>query len=221
MSIRIFLLPGYGEDHRAFRQLSGHLQDFELVPVDYRPVLANIPITAMNSKRMAQQLIRQYKITQFDKLVGHSMGGFFSFQIREILGNDICMIGSFCDPGKIIHLTPIRQLTPLMAATGISKTPMARNYLHKKVVGKPHEEVMMEVVNNFRSFRNIDLAKLSLVTLENKLSTNLPNPLRIHADDDRVVRTPDEAYIKVDGGHFSLNLHPREVVDAMETFLNN
>ena len=29
------------------------------------------------------------------------MGGYFSFQIRELIGTDIIMIGSFNDPKKI------------------------------------------------------------------------------------------------------------------------
>lgn len=220
MSARILLLPGYGEDQRAFQDLSPYLRDFELVHVDYRPVLADIPITAMNSRSMARQIVKKYKVTPSDKLVGHSMGGYFSFHMREILGNEICMIGSFCDPGKIIHLTPIRQLTPLMAATGLSKTRAARNYIHSRVIGKPHEKTMMEVVDNFRSFRNMELAKLSLVTLEKKSYSQLPNPLRIHADNDRVVRPPDEGYIRTPGGHFNLNLYPEKVYEAMQTFLN-
>jgi len=220
MRKRLILFPGYGEDARAFEQLLPFLQDFDIVHVDYRQVLPKIPFTKTNSHHIARLLIAHYRISPFDRLVGHSMGGYFSCRIREIMGNDICMIGSFSDPARIIHTTPVPHLTPLFVATGFSKSIMARQYLQKRVAGKPHEAVMMGVVDNFRTFRNQDLAKLALITLEKKRPSKYPNPLRIHAEDDRVVRPPDEDFVKVPGGHFCINLYPKEVADAMHLFLH-
>lgn len=221
MKKRIFLLPGYGEDHRAFRQLAPYLDSFDLIPVDFRTVLGKLSVFSMSSEKFAKLLVSHYHIRDKDLLVGHSMGGYISFQIRELQGNSIAMIGSFSDPGKIVHLVPDWPiLTPVFAGTGFSKTQAAKDFLRKKVAGKEFEHAMMEVVDNFRTFRNEELLKLSLLTLEKKPTSQLPNPLRIHADNDRTVRPPDEIYHKVDGGHFCLNLYPEQVFNAMETFLH-
>jgi hypothetical protein len=220
MKKKVFLLPGYGEDHRAFRQLAPYLKDVELVPVDFRSVLGKLSVFSMSSDKLAKKLVQHYHIRERDQLVGHSMGGYISYQIRELQGNDICMIGSFSDPGKIIHLVPDWPvMTPVFAGTGLSKTKRAQEYLRKRVAGRAFEHAMMEVVENFKTFRNEELLKLSLLTLEKKPGSTLPNPLRIHADDDRTVRPPDEHYQKVEGGHFCLNLHPEQVFNAMETFI--
>jgi hypothetical protein len=220
MKKRIFLLPGYGEDApRAFRELAPFLNDFELIPVDFRPVLRKTMLWEMTGENFAKNLIRYYKIKEQDLLVGHSMGGYFSYQIREIAGNEICMLGSFSDPGKVIHMTPIPVLTPVMAVSGLMKTPFAKDFLKKRIQGKPFEEVMLEVVDNFKTYGNDELFKLSLMTLENKKKSNLPNPLRLHDKSDRVVRQPDEEHILVPGGHFTLNLHPELVFEHMKGFL--
>jgi pimeloyl-ACP methyl ester carboxylesterase len=221
MKQRIFLLPGYGEDHRAFRQLAPYLGAFELIPVDYRAVLSKLSVFSMSSEKLAKMLVSHYHIRERDLLAGHSMGGYLSFHIRELQGNRICMIGSFSDPGKIVHLVPDWPvLTPVFAGTGFSKTKTARRFLQKKVAGRDFEQAMMEVVDNFRTFSNEELLKLSLLTLEKKPFSQLPNPLRIHADNDRTVRPPDESYHKVEGGHFCLNLYPEQVFNAMETFIH-
>jgi hypothetical protein len=220
MAQKIFLIPGYGEDFKAFRQLAPFLEGFELVPVDYREVLGKLPLWKVSSRRLAKVIAAHYGIQERDKLIGHSMGGYVSFQMREIQGNDICMIGSFSDPGKILHMVPNAPfMTSVFAGSGFSKTDMVRDYLQKRVAGRPIEQPMMEVVENFKRFKNEELLKLSLLTLEEKRASSLENPLRIHADDDRTVRVPDESYQKVEGGHFCLNLHPEQVFNAMQTFI--
>jgi hypothetical protein len=221
MAEKIFLIPGYGEDYKAFRQLAPFLDRFELIPVDYREVLGKLSLWEVSSRKLAKIIASHYGIREEDKLVGHSMGGYISYQLREIQGNDICMIGSFSDPGKIMHMIPQAPImTTVFAGSGFSKTELAKEYLRKRVAGRAFEQPMMEVVENFKNFRNEELLKLSLLTLEKKRPSGQENPLRIHADDDRTVKVPDEPYQKVDGGHFCLNLHPGQVFDAMQTFVN-
>ena len=78
----------------------------------------------------------------------------------------------------------------------------------------------MEVMGHFKDFTNEELFKLSwILTYDEKPISGLPNPLRIHAKDDRVVRTPDEPYVEVKGGHFPIDLDIEGVVAAMKDFL--
>lgn len=221
MKQRLFLIPGFGEDQQAFRQLAPYLADFELIYVDHRPVLDKILLFKMSSRRYAKHIAQHYGIRENDKIIGHSMGGYLAFQMREMFGNEICMIGAFSDPAKIIHLVPnLPLMTPIITASGFTKTEMARNYLQKKVAGKQIEQPLLEVLDNFKTFSNEQLFKLSLLTLEKKRESKLPNPLRIHAKDDSTIRYPYEPYEEVKGGHFCLNLYPEQVYQKMQVFLN-
>ena len=55
---------------------------------------------------------------------------------------------------------------------------------------------------------------------ENKIVSTLPNPLRIHDINDRIIAPPDENYIQTRGGHFCLNLYPEETYNGMKEFLD-
>ena len=219
MGSRIFFLPGYGEHKEVFNELAPMIHGYELKFIDYRMILSQVPVWKVNGREIAQLLVRHYGIREGDKLIGHSMGGYFSFLIREALGNDICMISSFSDPGKVIHMLPNPYFTPLLAVSGITKMPWAKNYMYRKVRGKAVERPMMNVIDGFKNFSNEDLFKLALITLEPKPVSILPNPLRLHAKDDKVVRIPDEPFVEVTGGHFPLNIVPGDIIKELSGFL--
>lgn len=220
MQKRIFLLPGFGEDDRCFEELKPYLSDFLLLPVDYRPVLDKFTFPFINVRRFAKALIQFYGIHPSDKLIGHSMGGYFSFQIRELTGSDICMIGSFNDPAKVIHtVQQVPRITQIAAMTGLIKTAALKKYMLEKVKNEHMRNIQSGVMDNFHTFTNTQLALMMEMNYEPKITSNLPNPLRIHDKHDRIVRAPDEPYVQVGGGHFCLNLHPKETFDAMHAFL--
>jgi hypothetical protein len=219
MSQKIFLLPGYGANERSFRHIRPFLAGHSMVDIDYRPVLQNMPLLGFSGRKLAKKLISTYNIRREDKLIGHSMGGYLSYHIRQIQGNKICMIASFSDPSRVIHLFDLPYLTPLLAGTGFSKTGLAKKYLQSQVAGKPYAFELMEIADNFSTFSNGDLYKMTLMTLEKDQSEGDACPLRIHSKEDRVVRPPNEPYIEVEGGHFCLNLFPEMVVEAMRPFL--
>lgn len=89
-----------------------------------------------------------------------------------------------------------------------------------KVKGKPIAKPLMEVMGHFKDFTNEELFKLSLIiTYDEKPISILPNPLRIHAKDDKVVRIPDQEFVEVKGGHFPMALDLEGVVAALRDFL--
>lgn len=221
MRKKLFLLPGFGEDSFCFRELSQYLKNYELIPIDYRPVLHKFSFPVISRKQFCRQLITQYNIQENDKLIGHSMGGYFSFQIREIIGNDICMIASFNDPGKLIHIIPqFPRATQIAALSGLLKTNILKNYLLNKIKDARYKDVQISVMDNFKNFSNTQLGLMMEMNMEECIPSNLPNPLRIHDKKDRVVAAPDQDYIQVNGGHFCLNLHAEETYLAMQDFLN-
>jgi len=220
MGKRLFLLPGFGEDERCFDELEQLISGYEKIHIDYRPVLNKFIFPLITVQQFARQLIKHYGIHPGDKLVGHSMGGFFSFQIRELIGCDICLIGSFSDPEKVFHTVPqVPRITQIAALTGIIKTAALKKYLLGKIKNEHIKNVQAGVMDNFHTFTNTQLALMSEMIYAPKIPSKLPNPLRIHDKRDRIVRPPDEPYIQMEGGHFCLNLYPQETLNSMKHFL--
>jgi pimeloyl-ACP methyl ester carboxylesterase len=220
MKKRIFLLPGFGEDTFAFDELASFIKGYTIIGVDYRPSLNKFIFPVITRNLFAKKLIEYYGIGPEDKLVGHSMGGYFAGQIRELQGNEICMIAAFSDPRKIKHVIPqFPRFSQVAALTGFVKSDYSKKFLLNKVKEEHYRLVLSKVLKNFHRFSNIQLALMSEMYFEEKIDSYLPNPLRIHDRHDRVVLPPDEAYIQVNGGHFCLNLYPEAVFQAMKEFL--
>lgn len=222
MQRRLFLLPGFGEDTFCFNELIPFINahKYQIIHIDYRPVLDHFTFPLITVQQFSRQLIRHYGIQPQDKLLGHSMGGYFSFQIRELIGTEICMIGSFNDPKKVIHVLPqFPRITLLAAMTGLVKTNLMKKYLLGKIKDERVKEVQSKIMDNFDNFTDNELALMIEMNYQPKIQSALPNPLRIHDKADRIVAPPDEAYIQVPGGHFCLNLHPETVYKHMKDFL--
>lgn len=220
MAKRIFLLPGFGENCSIYDPLIPYLKDYEILKVDYRKVLSQIPLWNTSGLNVVEALIKHYNIQPEDKLIGHSTGGYFSFLIREIQDNEICMISGFSEVSKVIHFLPNKHLTPFIAITGLIKSKYAKESTLKKVKGKPIEKALDQVMDQFHDFSNENLFKLAMIlTYDEKIISIKDNPLRIHAKDDKVVRTPQQDFIEVQGGHFPLALDLQGVVNALKGFL--
>jgi hypothetical protein len=223
MQKRLFLLPGFGEDTFCFNELIPFINNhkYEIIHVDYRPVLDKFTFPFITVQQFSRQLIKIYGIQKEDKLLGHSMGGYFSFQIRELIGTEICMIGSFNDPKKVIHMLPqFPRITLLAALTGLVKTNFLKKFLLSKIKDERVKEVQSKIMDNFDNFTDNELALMIEMNYQKKITSVLPNPLRIHDKADRIIAPPDEVYFQVKGGHFCLNLYPQETYAYMKDFLD-
>ncbi|MCP4121622.1 MAG: alpha/beta hydrolase [Bacteroidetes bacterium] len=218
---KIFLLPGFGENHRCYRNLVPLLRsDFELIHVDYRTILHRTSLFETSAYNTAKELIREYKIGPQDRMVGHSMGGYFSYVASTIQGNPVAMLGSFSDTDKIVRMTKNKLINYTATGFGFIKTPLMKAYLKKRVRNKQFLGEMLSVQDNFQSFSNEDMIKMLKISYGELLPPALEEPLRIHALDDKVVRTPDQDFREVSGGHFGLIFHPEEVYSNLEGWLN-
>lgn len=221
MKQRIFLMPGFGEDTFCFDEILPYLANFEIINVDYRSTLDKFIFPFIKLNEFTKQLVLDYKIQKEDKIIGHSMGGYFAFSIHSQIGTQICMVASFSDTKKLFHFFPkAPRLTQLNILSGFIKSNYLKAYLLKKIKDQNTKKIQSKVIDNFSTYTNIQLAKLMEMTYENKVDSNFPSPLRIHDKKDRIVMTPDEAFIQIEGGHFCLNLFPKETFDAMKDFLN-
>lgn len=222
MSTKLFLFPGFAEDTFCYNELIPLIKNYEFIHVDYRPILDKFTLPFITVQQFSNHLIKHYNIQPEDKIIGHSMGGYFAFQVREIIGTEICMIAGFNDPEKVIHILPqFPRITFLAAFSGLLKTSYLKNYLLSKIKDENYKNIQSKIMDNFNAFTNHELALMIEMNYQPKVKSNLPNPLRIHDKNDKVIAFPDEPYTQVKGGHFCLNLFPNETFAAMQDFLKN
>lgn len=216
MKQKIFLLPGFGENEKCFRNLRPFLKNFELVDVDYRPSLKKLDLWNTKPSGLAKVLIDNYQIQPNDLLVGHSMGGYFSHNISILNGNRTCLIGSFTDTNKIIRFTQNQLINHFVTGSGLIKTNLMRDYIQSRTRSAAIKKEMLSIHNNFHSFTNDAMLKMSILSFGEDLPPAQVEPFHIHAMDDTVVRPPSAPFEKVRGGHFSIVFHPDEVYEKME-----
>lgn len=209
---RIILLPGFSEDAFIFDEIKTSFIDFELVFVDYRKTLAECNLRNIDVWEFTKKLIKNYSITESDLLIGHSMGGYFSFAIRELISAEICMIASFNDPNKINRITKSKFISVLIARTGFIKSNYFQSMIKKPTIGKYFEKIFNAVIVNMKTFSHSQIAKMTALSFGDKLMSEKPNPLRIHARNDKIVRIPDDEFSEAKMGHFCLVLEPKEVL---------
>lgn len=206
MKQRILFLPGFGEDAFIFSALRKYFTDYTIVDVNYRKSLDVFSTSEIDVWKMSKTLIDAYQITEADILLGHSMGGYFSFVIRELISCQIIMLASFNDPNKVRRVIYNKTFNLSLAKLGFLNKTWFQNYLLKPSKGKYFEKEVTQVVRNFNSFSKSQLTKMMKLSFGEKIHSEHENPVRIHAKNDTVVRPPDEKYFECTLGHFCLLL---------------
>ncbi|RMG19259.1 MAG: hypothetical protein D6730_21815 [Bacteroidetes bacterium] len=217
---RIFLLPGFGEDVRIFRKLRPYLQGFELVDVEYEAVLNRFHLFNIHIQAFARQLATEYKMDQHDILIGHSFGGYTAHAIRQQLACEACLIASFTDPAKVRRRKGVSRWNNVpLIMLGMLKSAKARSVIEQVYAGRESLEEILSVMDNFRNFRQVNLAKQDLMMWQKPIPLRLEPSLRIHSRADRIVRYPDEPFEEVPGDHFNLVVHHQAVGELVAAWL--
>ncbi len=216
---RIFLLPGFGENEQTFRKLKSYFTNYELVDVDYRPLLALYSISNFTTRAFVNRLIITHKITENDILIGHSIGGNIAYNISQLTNSPTCLLCSFTDPKKVAKEVKVEWIAErFIALTGLRNSFIAKR-ISNKYKNRPSHEEMMYVMQNFKSFKKAHLRMVYQFSHQAPLSTHRPPDLRIHALKDRVVYTPDEPFEEVPGDHFCHILHHQKVAEIILKWL--
>ena len=148
------------------------------------------------------------------------MGGYFGYAISTLQGNPVVMLGSYSDTSKIVRMTQNKFFNFGFVGSGLIKTTLMKLYISQRTNNKQFLPEMLDIQDNFRSFTNTDMLKMLQLSYGEALPPPLAEPLRIHALDDAIIRPPDQEFIQVNGGHFSLLFHPEEVFNGMQTWLD-
>ncbi len=143
--MRIFFIPGYGEDESIFDKIHPHIQG-EKVFMSLWKLLPDKNYFALNAALLAKQIIEQYSITSQDLLIGHSTGGWVALHIKHIIHCSVIQIASWTDRRKVISPVNNRHLIYFAVKTGIYlNTFVLARSIRKHYNNKPSKDIFIKV----------------------------------------------------------------------------
>jgi hypothetical protein len=216
----MIFIPGFGEDSSVFEKLHPYFTRDKLF-IDNWVVLKDVNSKKINASTYASYLIDKFSITEKDLIVGHSMGGWIAFFIKEKIHCDIIQVSSFTNQRRVLPV-PV----PTIIVLGLSQSGLLFNGFTRKLVSalhynnKPSKQIFNSIFYHLQK-KNKDLVnkQLKIILKKNPRPTVAPN-IRIHALADKIVKRPKEAFIKVPGDHFSLYTHASFVQKPISDFID-
>lgn len=216
---RIILIPGFGEDEHCFRNITQYLAPHPYKIINYRTTVDRYSIFNFSLKTFVSQLIVDNDIRPDDLLIGHSLGGFIAYNLRQVLGCEACLIGAFTSPNKVRYPVSSKWIMNAYVLLGGLKLSIGKKIAMRRRVGMPSLAEASAVYDNFATFKNKTLYNLLQLTYSQPLANDKPEVLRIHSKADIVVRLPDEPFTEVAGDHFNLLLEHETVGKVLQKWL--
>jgi len=223
----VLLLPGFGEDDKIFRKIKPFLNGYHLLYVDYRDVLRKFEVEDISMDNFVQEMISYFDIGPNDILIGHSLGGYISHKIRQLVDCENCLIASFTDPSKIKIPVGFKRVIKMLTMKGMFTSRVFKEMLWKTYQKKPSVAEIEHTLSVFESYDKEDIYKLIKIIEPSKKSwtrifrkNRLKRPsLILHPMSDWIVKSPDEEHIKVPGDHFALTTYCEIVGRHIEDWL--
>ncbi|MCC9168075.1 alpha/beta fold hydrolase [Pontibacter harenae] len=218
--MRVFLVPGFGEDASIFDKIYPHLPG-EKIFLNPWELLGNQPRPELNALQYAKQLVNWHAIKQEDILIGHSTGGWVALYIKHILNCSIIQISSWTEKEKVVKPSTNTKLVYWLTKKGLLFNSLTKRLLIKKnYQGKPSAPVFAFVFDKLiKGNKNNVNNQLRLIFNDVPEPVTVEPDIRIHAKPDNIVKYPDQPFLEVPGDHFSLYTHPEEVYAPIVAFL--
>ena len=207
MRKKVLLFPGFAEDSRVFDKISPFLlEDFELVEIDFQPILAEMPKGKGNLPLFCKKVAEKYEIQATDILVGHSFGGWVAVNIQAITGSPVVSIASFTNPRKPVH-RPIgfHRLGFMFVRLGLFKLGLFHFFARHKYRNLAEFPIIQLCLEIMKTWKDEDLLKV--MRLIAGQTEQLPSGafLRYHGIKDEIVYPPDEPYICIPNARHAIH----------------
>ncbi|WP_266367295.1 alpha/beta fold hydrolase [Tellurirhabdus rosea] len=217
---RVFFIPGFGESELVFSKIAPELPGDHTF-VDVWSLLGDQPRPTTTVPDFARELIDQYALTPDDLLIGHSMGGWIAYHIKQCVGCPIVQIASWTEADRVAFpLKNLAVVAPLVRA-GVVFTPLYKwmtvQLEYKK---KPSRSIFEDAFDRLiNSPKEAVVNQLRLILTPVKPLKPVVPDLRIHARADTIIKPPKEPFHEVPGDHFTLFTHPETVVAPIRALL--
>ncbi len=218
--MRLFFIPGFGEEAWIFDKIAPHLPG-EQVFINNWELLGNMMLPALTPPVYAQKLISDFGIKQEDVIIGHSMGGWVAYHIKQLVHCPVIQLASWTDDHKLVKVISNDALVYWCVRKGLIFNRGVLHYLlRNNYCNKASAAVFRAVFEKLISAnREAVVNQLRLVRATHKRVMEIEPDLRIHASADTIVKFPDQSVCEVPGDHFSLWTHPEEVYKPIADFL--
>lgn len=217
--MRVFLIPGFGENESIFEPLLPFLS-YDTVHVDVWKHLASFTGETLHVRTFVQHLNRELQIRSTDLIIGHSMGGWIGIHLKQETGCRLIQIASWTNPHKVILPIQNRKVLYFLVQSGLYINKLTKAILIWKFYKNLPSRSIMEatLTRLIQTDKSLVVKQLQLILEPSPTCTVLPD-LRIHTRRDPIIRKPDEDYFEVSGDHFALYTNPKEVARGILSYL--
>jgi hypothetical protein len=216
--MRILFIHGFGETPAIFTGIAPAIGR-EQVFIDLWVELGSETQENLNVSDFAKKLVEKYTVSSQDCVIGHSLGGWIAYFMKQQCGCYIVQIASFTDFNHL--LIPIRQpkLIYWLARKGLLFNSIF-NWLsilpYRKMKSR---QVHIDNIYRLRSANKEAVVKQLQLMYEPVPAIDVTPDLRIHALKDSLVKPPLESCKIVPGDHYSLITHPEAVLAPIQELL--
>ena len=218
--MRLIFIPGFGETPRIFNRIAPSLPGEKLF-IDNQALLGGKPMPDITAIRYAQLLVDNQHISREDVVIGHSMGGWVAHAIKHLTGCSVVQIASWTDPGKVV--LPIKNPEVIY---WLVRNGLYLNRVNKQLFSwlnyrnKPSAQIFNEVFEQLiDSPHNYVINQLRVILNPPELAITTQPEVRIHSENDSIIRFPSHTAVRVPGDHFNLITHPENVIAPIQAFL--
>lgn len=200
---KVIFFPGFAEDARAFDAMLPFFEDWEVTFANYHPLLTEVSIGGANMHDFARKLIETYQIEPDTLLVGHSFGGWTVANIQHFNGNPCVLIGGFTDPERVRrNAFGFSGLGYFAVRAGIFKSSPFRLGSRLLYGGTKTWKAVEPCLDVMQNWTNEELLKIVALINGQPPIHATGAMLRIHGQNDEVIKPPRMPHIRIEGNHF-------------------
>jgi pimeloyl-ACP methyl ester carboxylesterase len=216
--MKIYFIHGFGENESIFDKIAPSLPSPQVF-INVWDLLGTAPREGLNVIDFAKEIVSKYNVTVEDVVIGHSMGGWIAYHVKQYSGCRVVQIGSWTEFDRIIAPIKNAKVIYWLTRNGLYMNRFVLWFFGLAYKGKPSEWIFRDsferlIVSNREAVVN----QMKLMFEPVKRFTMMPE-LRIHARKDVVIRHPKEPFHEVPGDHFTLITHPETVIEPILEFL--
>ena len=215
--MKLIFIHGFVEDHTIFNEIRTTITQGEQIALDLEKILADWHDAPkdLDVQKTALYLIKKYKITSQDCVIGHSMGGWIASYIKQECDSKAILLASLTDQHKLI--TPLKNLTLIkyFIRWGIMQSSFMESFLKKEYKIQESKNLYNRLIEGMMKLDEKILYQQCQILFTKVKPLTITPTLRIHARKDNIVVFPNEEFVEVQGDHFSLVFYPQEVSNAI------
>ena len=126
--MRLFFIPGFGEDPDIFEKIHPHLPGNKVMIKNWE-LIGDAPKPELTALQHARELVAEFNIGPEDVVIGHSMGGWIAWHIKHLVHCRVIQIASWTNGRKVASITSNQELIYWAVKKGLYFNPLVKQLL--------------------------------------------------------------------------------------------